>query len=164
MKKIFILSLLIITAINATAQKKIASKKISKWSYKVGIVSPLPVDIQLQTRIQLRSMMAEAAYKVSPKIDATFHAGYLMFSFRTDAAFSNIVALPGLRYNATQNIYFGATSGAGFFSEALNDCYLLWSPYIGIKSKKISADLRYFNWRNTENTANTVGIVLSYNL
>jgi hypothetical protein len=170
MKKLFILLVVAFTTTCSFAQTKPAEKakskatKSSKWSFKAGLVSPLPVDVQLQSRIQLRSFLGEAACKISPKLDLTMHAGYLMFTYRTVESFENIVILPGVRYNANNNIYFGASAGPGFWSENIDDNTLLWSPYVGIKGGKISTDLRYFNWRKTDNTANTLGIVVSYNL
>ena len=136
-------------------------KKESKWGYKVGLVSPLPIDVQLQTRVQLRSFMGEVSHKLSPKVDLLMNGGYLMFSYRYSENFDNIVVLPGFRYNMS-NIYFGANCGLGFFSEAFNDNEVLWSPFVGVKGKKISADIRYFNWRKITNDANTLGIVISY--
>jgi hypothetical protein len=135
-------------------------QKTSKWGFKVGLVSPIPVDIQMQSKVQLRSCLGEISYKLSKKIDATFNPGYLMFTFRNVEGFENTVALGGLRYNIN-NIYFGATAGPSWWSENINDNSLLWSPYVGVKGKAISVDLRYFNWRKVENTANTLGIVVS---
>lgn len=136
-------------------------QKDSKWGFKVGLVSPLPVDIQLQTRVQPKSFLGEISNKLSNKVDFTLSGGYLVFNYQVAETFSNIILAPGFRYN-TGNTYFGCTLGPSWFSENINDYQTLWSPYIGIKGKKISSDIRYFNWRKVPNNGNTLGIVLSY--
>lgn len=134
----------------------------AQWNFKAGLVAPLPVDMQLQTRVQFRSFMGEISKTVSPKVDITLTGAYLTFSYQVSESFQNIVAAPGIRYNANKNTYFGVTCGPSWFSENLDDYFTIWSPYIGVKSNHISADLRYFNWRKTPNNGNTLGIVLSY--
>ena len=133
-----------------------------KWQFKAGIVSPLPVDVMLQTTIQLKSCMGEASYKLSPKFKATFNAGYLVQNYRYDEAFATIVSLPGLRYTINETLYVGGSYGYAHFSEKLNDYEMLWSPYIGIQGKKLSCDMRYFNYRQINNSLNTIGLVISY--
>ena len=139
--------------------------KTPKWNYKVGLVMPMPVEISLQSRPSLKSVMVEASHKLSNKIDMTFNAGYLFFDYRYSDYFDNRIAGGGLRYNTNNGgTYFGVTAAAGFFSEDFDFVHLLWSPYVGIKGKRLSGDLRYFNWRNLDNSLNTLGIVISYNL
>ena len=133
-----------------------------KWQFKAGIVAPLPVDMQLQTRIQFKSILCEVSHKISPKVDLLLNGGFLKFNFRTLEHFENIVAIPGVRYNLANNIYFGANCGPVLFSENIWDNEIMWSPFVGIKGKKITADLRYFDWRKIDNNANTLGIVFSY--
>lgn len=149
----FITALMLLIASTATAQT----------SFKVGLVSPLPVDIQVDARPQLRSFIGEVAFKASPKMDIVLTGGYLVFSYQFSGSFTNIPIMPGLRYN-TKKMYFGANCGPSFFSENIDDQAILWSPYVGFNAGNISLDLRYFNWRKTTNNANSLGIVLSYNL
>jgi hypothetical protein len=152
MKKYFLL-LLMISAMTSMAQT----------SFKVGLVSPLPVDIQVDARPQLRSFLGEMAIKASPKVDILLTGGYMVFSYQFSGSFTNIPIMPGLRYN-TKKMYFGANCGPSFFSENIDDQAILWSPYVGFNAGNISLDLRYFNWRKTTNNANSLGIVISYNL
>ena len=136
-------------------------QKDSKWGFKVGLVSPLPTDIRTDSRVIFRSVLGEISNKLSPKMDLTLTGGYLMFDYINNQTFQNIVAAPGLRYN-TDKAYFGVNVGPSWFSENIDDYATIWSPYVGVKSKHISVDLRYFNWRKTTNEGNTLGLVFSY--
>lgn len=133
-----------------------------KWSFKAGIVAPLPVDVSQTSKVMLGSALAECAYKASSKVSITATSGYLRFN--ADEDFTNIPVLLGACYQAGKSVYFGASAGPGFFSESMNNSQILWSPYVGLKTGKVSADLRYFDWRKKSNNINSLGIVLSYNL
>ena len=76
---------------------------------------------------------------------------------------NNIPVLGGLKYNINENVYFGTSVGASFYDkDAAKKATLLHSPYVGLKMKHISMDLRYFNWRGRSNTENSLGVVVSY--
>jgi hypothetical protein len=132
-----------------------------QWKFKAGLVAPLPVDLQLQSRVQFKSVLGEISKNLSPKVDFTITGGYLVFNYQVAETFENIVLAPGLRYNAGKT-YFGVTAGPSWFSENIDDYETIWSPYVGVKSNNISVDLRYFNWRKVSNNGNTLGLVFSY--
>lgn len=134
-------------------------------SYKLGLVAPLPIDLQTNCTPEIRSVMVEMATKLGKKIDFTLVSGYLSFNYPNglNGKFKNIPLMPGLRYN-TSKLYFGANIGPSFWSESIQDQNILWSPYVGMNTGKISLDFRYFNWRQISNSANALGIVVSYNL
>lgn len=170
-KAIFLLFVLFASLISMAQAPRVAPKsaakpvtKERKWQYKVGIVVPLPADLFVQTQPGVKSVLVEASRKLSPKIDITFNAGYMFFHYHGNEYFDNRIAAGGLRYNTNAGTYFGFTTGAGCFTENIYDTRLLWSPYVGVKGKRISGDLRLFNWRNVGNELNTLGIVISYNL
>ena len=139
----------------------VSMTSFGQWKFKVGLVSPLPTDIRTDSRVIFRSTLSEISKDLSPKIDLTLTGGYLLFEYVNNQTFENIIAAPGIRYNANK-AYFGVTVGPSFFSENIDDYATIWSPYVGVKSNHISVDLRYFNWRKTTNQGNTLGLVFSY--
>ena len=157
MKKVILL-LSAFATLSASAQK-------SKMEYKVGILSPLPVNVYQNVKLYAGSSLLEASYKYSTKVRLTLTSGFLRFQNELDKDFTNVPVMAGARYSVNSTVYFGANAGVAFFNkEASVDNRIIYSPYIGIKKGHVSADLQYINWYKFENANNNLALCISYTL
>jgi hypothetical protein len=141
-----------------------------KFSYKVGLVTGLPVDTYGDGyRINVGSTLLNACYKnskFSKKISLTGEIGYIGFTNQLDEKFAQIPVMAGLKYPINDMFYFGTCAGVTFYNKkSAGDQNFIYSPYVGIQVKRISADLRYWNTVKSNNVAmKTVGLTFSYSL
>jgi hypothetical protein len=152
MKKLFI----ILTAFATT------TAYAQKLSYKVGIVTSLPVSVT-GTTIKTGSTMVEASKKVSNKILATANTGYVRLTSQ-EVTIAQIPVLVGAKYKVTDQWYFGAGVGVTIpTKKAYGKTEFGYSPYIGYQKGHISVDTRYYlSGLNTP--LSTVALVFSYTL
>jgi len=159
MKKIVLL-LSAFATLSASAQQK----KISKFNYRIGIVTSLPTDIDVPaTRITLGSTLGEVSYKVSKKITATGNLGYTRYQDKEGGVFAQVPITIGGRYHIDQQFYFGANAGIAPYNKKAMGTDFIYSPYIGMQLKKISIDARFMNTVKSE-PIKVLCLVFSYTL
>ena len=162
MKKTMFIVMLLSVVSFSFAQKKNGGEFFKKTELKAGVLSPIPANVSSAYKIDVGSVFFEAGYKLSKKVTINVNSGYMRFREGTENI-NNIPVLGGLKYNINENVYFGTSVGASFYDkDAAKKATLLHSPYVGLKMKHISMDLRYFNWRGRSNTENSLGVVVSY--
>ena len=158
MKKIILLLLLATTFLISYSQKKV--------EYKVGIVTPLPVNVTQITTIGVGSAMIEADYKFSKQIKSTLSTGFLRFNSTQD--FYGVPLLAGAKYytSTTNNsMYFGANAGCFWFNKEYPvSNRLMWSSYIGFEQGHVSVNFQYINWYKLNNSNNNLSILVAYKL
>lgn len=143
------------------------SQKTSKFSYKVGLATSLPVE-QTGTHIGFGSTFLEASSTLikSKKITETFNTGVMRFT-SSEGNFAQVPILLGAKYKVNQNVYFGVSAGASIFTgKDMGNPQFTYTPYIGVQVNKISAEARYFNSFNDNKDASykTIGLVFGYTL
>jgi hypothetical protein len=102
----------------------------------------------------------------SKKVTETFNAGYVRLT-STEGTFTQIPVLAGLRYKVNEVLYFGASGGINIFTDQNHGhTQFMFSPYVGVQSRKISVDARYINSSNRgkETDYKTLSLVFSYTL
>jgi hypothetical protein len=157
MKKVLLL-LSAVATLSASAQK-------SKMEYKIGVLSPLPVNVYQNVKLYVGSSLVEMSYKYSNKVRMTLTSGFLRFQNELDKDFTNVPVMAGARYSVNNTVYFGASAGVAFFNkEASVDSRIMYSPYIGIQKGHVSADLQYINWYKFDNANNNLALCISYTL
>ena len=165
MKKIMLALGIVLASFSSNAQ----TAKEPKFSYRVGVMSSLPVDIYGDDyRIGLGACLLEASYrneKVSKKFSFTGNAGYIRMTSKVAAEFAQIPVMVGARYPINKSFYFGGSAGVTFYNkkEFVSQDFI-YSPYFGYQSKHLSADLRYLNTLKDVGSMKTVGLVFSYTL
>ena len=158
MKKVLLL-------LSAVASLSAASAQKSKMEYKIGVLSPLPVNVYQNVKLYVGSSLVEASYKYSNKVRMTLTSGFLRFQNELDKDFTNVPVMAGARYSVNNTVYFGASAGVAFFNkEASVDSRIMYSPYIGIQKGHVSADLQYINWYKFDNSNNNLALCISYTL
>lgn len=157
MKKVLLIVALLATSVCFAQTSK-------KFSYKLGFVTPLPVDLNSTSlQIGLGSTIGEVGYKVSEKITATGNLAYIRFVNSQDAKLSQIPLMVGAKYTINKQFYFGAAIGGAAYNKAGSGTNFIYSPYLGMQLNKISVDLRYMNTVKTE-SIRVIGFVFSYTL
>lgn len=152
MKKV-IFALLICIATTTNAQK---------MSYKVGIMTGLPVNI-LKTNVAAGSTFFEASKKVSDKLSATVNSGYVRLSYN-DQVISQVPVFIGAKYQVSSEWYFGASAGMTIPTNGESTkTQLGYSPFIGYQKGHISVDSRYYI-SGTKTPISTLALVFSYTL
>ncbi len=155
MKKVFLfLFAVAITAVSYSQKKS--------FSYKLGVVTSIPADVDASTSIGLGSTLGEVSYPLSKKIDAVGTVGYTRYK-DAEGKFSQIPVSVGARYQIDQLFHFGATVGLGFYNKSSLGNDVVYTPYVGLKMKKITCDIHYFNTIRTE-PIKLIGLVFSYSL
>jgi hypothetical protein len=165
MKQLFLVLAIMVTSYCSFAQ----TKATPKFGYKVGITTALPVDVSADaSRIKTSSTMGEISYKnpkFSKKISITFNTGYLRFTSEAESKYAKIPVMVGLRYPINDIFHFGASIGPSFYNKKVyGTSEFVYSPYIGLQVKKLSADFRYLNFTKKDYVQKTIGIVFSYSL
>lgn len=156
MKKVLLL-LSAVATLSASAQSKI--------EYKIGVLSPLPVNVYQNVKLYAGSSLVEMSYKQSNKVRMTLTSGFLRFQNELGNDFTNVPVMAGARYSVNNTVYFGASVGVAFFNkEASADSRIMYSPYIGIQKGHVSADLQYINWYKFDNANNNLALCISYTL
>lgn len=157
MKK-FLILILSLVSVSSFAQ--------SKWSLRVGVLTPIPVDVHTNYKVDVGSGLATLGYTAGKKLDITATAGYLRFQGAgANVDFTNVPVMVGARYHVNDKIYFGMEAGPAFFNkEADVDSKALYSPYLGYQIGHISVDARYFNWHDHDNLYNNMALCVSYKL
>ena len=169
MKKLFVI-LGVITSIATFGQTPaVKTPTTSKFNYRVGIATGLPVDVNVEeSRLKTSSTMGEVTYKntkISKKITLTADAGYLRFTKTDGNGYAKIPVMLGLRYPINETFYFGASAGPSFYNKKeYGTTEFIYSPYIGLQVKKISVDFRYLNFTRKDYVQKTLGIVFTYTL
>lgn len=159
MKKVVLLSIALLAITGVYAQKK-----VSKFNYRVGLVTSLPTDNDIpQTTITLGSTLGEMSYKVSKKISATANVGYTRYEDKDNIQFAQIPVTLGARYHIDQQFYFGANAGIAPYNKSALGTDFIYSPYVGMQIKKISIDARYMNTVRPE-PIKVICLVFSYTL
>jgi hypothetical protein len=155
MKKIILSLLLAIAFLISYSQKNV--------EYKVGIVTPLPVNVTQITRIDVGSTMFEADYKFSKQIKSTLSTGFLRFNSTQD--FYGVPLLAGAKCYTNTSTYFGANAGCFWFNKdyAVSK-RLMWTSYIGFEQGHVSVNFQYINWFNLDNSNNNLSIFVAYKL
>ena len=167
MKKIIFL-LAVLASLTTFGQTK--QTKTTKFHYRVGIVTGVPMDVTDETgKINTSSTMGEVSYKndkFSKKISITGNAGYLRFEKQDGTGhYAKIPVMVGLRYPINEIFYFGASAGPSLQNRKSNgSTEFVYSPHIGMSIKKISVDLRYLNFTRKDYVMKTMGLVFSYSL
>jgi len=166
MKKIIILLGITMLSYCSFAQ----TKSTPKFSYKAGLVTSLPIDVYGEGyRIGIGSVLLNASYKnqkFSKKISLTGDVGYVRFKTEVSNEFAQIPVMVGLKYPISDMFYFGTSAGLTFYNKkSAGDQNFIYSPYVGIQVKRVSADLRYWNTvKDNNNSTKTVGLTFSYSL
>ena len=154
MKKIF--SLLLAVSITAISY--------AQFSYKLGIVTSLPTDADVpQTSIGLGSTLGEMSYPLSKKICATGTLGYTRYKDAEGSKFSQVPLSVGARYAIDSMFHFGANVGVAFYNKKSYGSDFVYTPYIGLRVKKVTFDVHYFNTVRTE-PIKLLSLVFSYTL
>lgn len=164
--------MLLSLAITLIAAVSIGQTKTTKpaVNYRVGIATSLPVDVYNTTpRMGIGSTFLEATINPRPakKITYTASAGYFRIVTGDGVpSYSQLPALVGARYAVNNTLYFGGAAGAAFYTnKAQGDPDFAFSPYIGVQSRHISVDARYFNfWKGAGSNIKTLALVFSYTL
>ena len=153
MKKV-LLFLLLIASTNLFAQKNI---------YKIGIITPLPVDIyENDFHLTIASSFFTYEKKVKNKFNFIANSGYLRF-VKLDENYSQIPILIGTKYNVNNQFYFGASFGISIYNKKSYGNYTYtYSPFLGINFKNISVETRYFNSINSNNPPKFLSLVFNY--
>lgn len=160
MKKAFILFSAICLSTMSFAQ----TKKVTKFNYRIGLVTSLPADTDVPTtRITLGSTLVEMNYKLSKKITAVANLGYTKYQDAEGLKFSQVPTTLGFRYSIDNMFYFGASAGPAFYTKNAMTTNFMYSPYIGMQQKKISIDARFMNTVKTE-PIKVVCLVFSYTM
>jgi hypothetical protein len=155
MKKIILLLLLATTFLISYSQKKV--------EYKVGIVTPLPVNVTQITTIGVGSTMVEADYKFSKQIKSTLSTGFLRFNSTQD--FYGVPLLAGAKCYTNNSMYFGANAGCFWFNKEYPvSNRLMWSSYVGFEQGHVSVNFQYINWYKLNNSNNNLSILVAYKL
>ena len=138
--------------------------KEPKWSFKVGLMSPIPVDLVTTYSVQLGSTLAEADYKVSKKINLIGASGYWRFNGGSSsyADFNVIPVMAGVKYSVNSSMYIAASGGASLVNE--KNIKPIFSPYIGFQIKDISVDFKYITWINEPTYLHNLALCFSYKL
>lgn len=169
MKKLLVI-LGVIASINTFGQTpSVKTSKTTKFNYRVGIATGLPVDVNVEeSRLKTSSTMGEVSYKntkLSKKISLTVNAGYLRFTSTDGNEYAKIPVMLGLRYPINDIFYFGASAGPSYYNKKENGTTeFVYSPYIGLQVKKISCDFRYLNFNRKDYCQKTIGLVFGYTL
>lgn len=163
MKKI----ILTLVAMVMTCYVALSQTKTPHFTYKVGIATSLPVDVnQNENTINVSSAIVESAFKsskFSKKLSIVFNSGYLRFKKADGTNYARIPVTVGLKYPINDIFYFGASSGVSYYNKStFGKNEFLFSPFVGLQVKHISVDARYLNFTNSDNTNKTVGLVFSY--
>jgi len=135
--------------------------------YRVGVVTPLPVNVTQLTKVDVGSSMFEVDYKFSKQMKTTLSSGFLRFNSTQD--FYGVPLLAGAKYytSSTNNnsMYFGANAGCFWFNKDYPvSNRLMWSSYIGFEQGHISVNFQYINWYKLNNSNNNLSIFVAYKL
>jgi len=159
MKKTILSLLLATTFLISYSQKNV--------EYRLGLVTPFPVNVTQTTQVDLGSSMVEVDYKLSKQIKTTLSSGFLRFNSSQD--FYGVPLMAGAKcytYNSTNNsMYFGANAGCFWFNKEYPvSNRLMWSSYIGFEQGPISVNFQYMNWYKLNNSNNNLSIFIAYKL
>jgi len=159
--------LLSIAALTIVAISFAQTKSKAVTNYRIGIATSIPTDVYCNsTRVGIGSTFLEASCKPHPdkKFTYTLSAGYFRLVNQA-GSYTQAPLMIGARYSVNSTVYFGAATGAAIYTKAGNgNTQLAYSPYIGVQSKHISVDARYFNFSTKESTMKTLSLVFSYTL
>jgi hypothetical protein len=154
MKKMLLLLLAFVT-LNSYAQKN--------FNYKVGIVTPIPVNVYQTTKVDVGSSLFEVNYKYSKNVKLTLNTGYLRFKTDTDVSFTNVPILLGARCFISNTSYIGASSGVAYFNkESPVSRRIMWTSYVGTEKGHFSVNMQYINWYQFDNSNNNLSLCVSY--
>lgn len=153
-------------AILLVATAGFAQKKASPWNFRVGVLTPMPVNVYQDYRMDVGSSLFEVSNRVGKKVCLTLNSGFLRFQgFNGNEDFTNIPVLGGARYNVNNNVYFGVAAGVAFFNdEAEVSDRIMYTPHVGYQNGHWSVDMHYFNWFDFDNANNNLALCLSYSL
>lgn len=159
MKQVLVI-LLLLAGLQSTAQKK--------WNYRIGLVTPLPVNVTSYYSVDISSALVQVNYQLKNKWYINATTGYLRFRPNEEGykRFSNIPLLVGFKYSIDNSFYIGLMSGPVNFNEAEpkeDFTSILYVPYFGWQKKDWSVELLYFNWEEVPNEYNNLAICVSYN-
>jgi hypothetical protein len=159
MKKTILSLLFAMTILISYSQKNV--------EYRVGLVTPLPVNVTQLTKVDVGSSMFEVDYKFSKQIKTTLSSGFLRFNSMQD--FYGVPLLAGAKCytsNTTNNsMYFGANAGCFWFNKEYPvSNRLMWSSYIGFEQGHVSVNIQYINWYKLNNSNNNLSIFVAYKL
>ena len=156
MKKTILSLLLATTFLISYSQKNV--------EYRVGLVTPLPVNVIQTTQVDLGSSMFEVDYKFSKQIKSTLSSGFLRFNSSQD--FYGVPLLAGAKcYTNDGSTYFGASAGCFWFNKEYPvSNRLMWSSYIGFEQGQVSVSFQYMNWYKLANSNNNLSIFVAYKL
>lgn len=151
--KLFILGLLFSVAASA------------QMEYKVGVLTPLPFNLEAPNYTDLGSGMFQATWN-KKKIGIQASTGYLRLRGSDGPAFNCIPLMGGLRYTAPKSqIHFGVNAGTSWINEKANDedfTKILYNSYFGWQKNHWSVDLMYFNWEEFDDAQNNLSLLISY--
>lgn len=150
MKKFLCLGILMVTLSTSIFAQK-------NWNFRVGLLSPIPVNVQSSNNVSLGSTLFEVSYKASKNVSLMANSGYLRFN-----DFTNVPVLVGARYFVNSNLYFGASAGVAIFNEGDNQ--VMYTPHVGYQKGHVSLDAHYIDWRKTDDSYNNMALCLSYTL
>lgn len=159
MKKVFF-AVLMCLSLASFAQKD------KKMSYRVGLLLPVPANVEGNYRVDVGSSLVEAGYKVNKNVSIVMNTGFVRFEATNGGtSFTNVPILIGGRYFINNNIYFGVSAGPAFFNKesAVND-RMLYTPHVGYQKGHLSLDARYMNWYDFPNEYNNLSMCVSYTL
>lgn len=157
-KTVLVLSALCMTAVGFSQLSK-------KWEFKVGISTPLPADVDnASNRISVGSVASEVSTPIYKKISAVGNVMYIKCVNVENSRFSQIPVMVGAKYAIDKNYYFGVSTGVTFYNKKeVGSGDFIYSPYIGMQTKRISVDMRYFNTVRPD-AIRFMGLVFSYTL
>ena len=160
MKKVVLLLAIMSTAFCAFSQTR-----TSKIKYRVGITTPLPLDVYGdQPVVNLGSTLVEANCELSKALTLTLNSGYTRIT-ENGRTFSQIPVLLGLRHPLNESFYFGGAAGMSIYTKkGEGDTEVTFSPYVGYQVKHLSVDFRYLNNLRKEGSLRTIALTISYTL
>lgn len=159
MKKVFLVLLMTTISVALFAQK-------GKVSYRVGLLTPVPVNVESNYRMNVGSSLVEMSVKASSKTSLLINTGFMRFQANNGGSdFTNVPVLIGARYAVNSNVYFGVAAGPAFFNkEADVDNRIMYTPHVGYKKGHIALDAHYINWYDYSNDHNNLALCVSYTL
>ena len=150
MKKFLCFGILMVTLSSSIFAQK-------NWNFRVGLVAPIPANVQSSNNVKLGSTLFEISYKASNKVSLVANSGFLSFQ-----DFTNVPVLGGARYFVNSNLYMGVSAGVAIFNEGDNE--IMYTPHVGYQKGHVSLDAHYIDWRKTDDSYNNIALCLSYTL
>ena len=137
----------------------------AQMEYKVGVLTPLPFNLEAPNYTDLGSGMFQATWN-KKKIGIQASTGYLRLRGSDGPAFNCIPLMGGLRYTAPKSqIHFGVNAGTSWINEKEPDenfSKILYNSYFGWQKNHWSVDLMYFNWEEFDDAQNNLSLLISY--